>query len=33
MGEPEGEGKGWSQSSYMQPGLVMRYTLLDQWLS
>lgn len=33
VGELEQEGKGWSQSSYRQPGLVMRYTLLDQWLS
>lgn len=32
VGELE-KGKGWSQSSYRQPGLVMRYTLLDQWLS
>lgn len=33
VGELEREGKGWSQSSYRQPGLVMQYTLLDQWLS
>lgn len=33
VGELEQEGKGWSQSSYRQPGLVMRYTLLDHWLS
>lgn len=33
VGELERERKGWSQSSYRQLGLVMRYTLLDQWLS
>lgn len=33
VGELEREGKGWSQSSCRQPGLVMRHTLLDQWLS
>lgn len=33
VGRLEQEGKGWFQSSYRQPGLVMRDTLLDQWLS
>lgn len=33
VGELKREGKGWSQSSYRQPRLVMWYTLLDQWLS